>query len=136
MKASISGSATTTLSEFTKSSQFRMALLTNIVNLLHSPPYIEYQFIMLTLHYPVRYSLSNILSNLIYLRLYLCVRLIATMSQWTDVDSEEACEKEGFQADFYFAIKSVMKERPYVTILANFTVSTVVFGLSMRTFER
>ena len=29
-----------------------------------------------------------------------------------------------------------MKERPYMSIAINFTVSTVIFGLAVRSFER
>ena len=110
-------------------------LVTNFINLIHTPPYFEYQFVMTTLHFPVRYSFSVILSNLTFLRVYLLVRVFTTYSRWKNLESEESCEREGFQADFWFAIKSLMKQRPYLSIMFNFSVSVIVFGFAVRSFE-
>ncbi len=116
-------------SSFTTSPYFKLMVLTNLINLLHSPPYFEYQFVMKTLHYPIRYSVSTILSNLMFLRMYLLVRIFTTQSSpWSELESEEACEKEGFQAGFFYTIKALMKQRPYASIMLNFTISVVVFG--------
>ena len=71
-------------------------MITNLINIVHAPPYFEYQFIMKTLNYPVRYSVSTVLSNLIFLRVYLLGRIFTSMSEWTTVESEEMCEREGF----------------------------------------
>ena len=90
---------------------------------------------MTTLHYPVRSSLSLLLSNLIFLRVYLLVRIFTTYSSWKTLESEESCEREGFQADFWFAIKSLMKQRPYLSIMVNFFLSVLVFGFAVRSFE-
>jgi hypothetical protein len=35
-----------------------------------------------------------------YLRVYLLIRLLPSLSKWSDLNSEKTCEKEGFQADF------------------------------------
>jgi hypothetical protein len=79
-----------------RSPQFKTLIITNLINIIHAPPYFEYQFIMKTLNYPVRYSVSTVLSNLIFLRVYLLGRIFTSMSEWTTVESEEMCEKEGF----------------------------------------
>lgn len=112
-----------------------MMMVTNFVNLLHTPPYFEYQFVMTTLHYPVRYSVSLLLSNLIFLRVYLLVRVFTTYSFWKSLESEDSCEHEGFQADFWFSLKALMKQRPYLSIMINFTVSVIIFGFAVRSFE-
>ena len=79
-----------------RSSQFKMMILTNMINILHAPPSFEYQFIMKTLNYPVRYSVSTVLSNLVFLRVYLLGRMFTTLSEWSSVEAEEMCEREGF----------------------------------------
>jgi hypothetical protein len=79
-----------------RSPQFKKLIITNLINIVHAPPYFEYQFIMKTLNYPVRYSVSTVLSNLIFLRVYLLGRIFTSMSEWTTVESEEMCEREGF----------------------------------------
>lgn len=61
----------------------------------------------------MRFSLSTLFSNLTLLRSYLILRLIPNLSNWRDMSSEDSCEKEGFEADSYFALKSLLKEKPY-----------------------
>jgi len=50
--------------------------------------------------------------------------------------AEECCEKEGFEANKDFALKSLLKEKPYKMLLINFTISIICFGFSVRIFER
>ena len=64
------------------------------------------------------------------------LRLISNLSKWTDINSEDCCEKEGFEADFYFALKSLLKEKPYQMLFINFSLSIIMFGFSVRSFER
>lgn len=91
---------------------------------------------MVTLHYPIRYSLSTVLSNLTNLRFYLLIRLFTNLSKWRSLESEEVCEREGFKSDIFFAIKALMKERPYISIMINFSMSIFIFGIAVRSFER
>jgi hypothetical protein len=70
------------------------------------------------------------------LRFYLFIRLIPHLSPWTDMHAEECCEKEGIEASNVFALKSLLKEKPYQMLLFNFAISIIVFGLSVRSFER
>jgi len=50
--------------------------------------------------------------------------------------AEECCEREGFEANYIFAIKSLLKEKPYQMLLVNFAISLISFGFSVRSFER
>jgi hypothetical protein len=50
--------------------------------------------------------------------------------------SEECCEKEGFEANHAFALKALLKEKPYKMLFINFSISIICFGLSVRAFER
>jgi len=77
---------------FISSREFKMLLLTNLVNIFHSPPYFEEYFVSNTTYYTTRYSMSTIMSNLMFLRFYLILRLIPNLSQWTDIHSEDCCE--------------------------------------------
>lgn len=71
-----------------------------------------------------------------FLRFYLVLRLIPNLSQWKDIHSEDCCEMEGIEADYIFALKSLLKEKPYQMLLVNFSISMLSFGLSVRAFER
>jgi hypothetical protein len=64
------------------------------------------------------------------------VRVSTTFSQWTSVETEEACAREGFQADMWFAIKSIMKQQKVKSLVFNFVVSVIIFGFAVRSFER
>jgi len=113
-----------------------MLLLTSCVNIIHAPPGFEYQLILTRIGQKVRYSFSMILANMMLFRFYLVTRLIPNLSKWTDMHAEECCEREGILADSLFAIKSLLKERPYLMLLLNFTISILLFGFSVRSFER
>jgi len=71
-----------------------------------------------------------------FLRFYLILRLLPNLSIWTDIHSEDCCEMEGIEANYLFAVKCLLKEKPYQMLLVNFTLSILSFGLSVRAFER
>lgn len=58
------------------------------------------------------------------------------LKKWTNELAEECCEPEGCEANTIFAMKAVLKERPFSTILVLMTLSTVIFGLAVRHFEQ
>jgi len=94
---------------------------------------------MVNLNYPVRYSVSTLLSVLVFLRCFLIVRLIVNVSIFSSVEADLECRYlvgEGYRPEFAFGLKALMKHRPYMCITVNFVVSVVCFGLSVRAFER
>ena len=70
------------------------------------------------------------------LRFYLVFRLFAQYSKWTNELAEECCEPEGCEANTLFAMKAVLKEKPHTTLLMLMIISTIIFGLAVRHFER
>lgn len=70
------------------------------------------------------------------IRVYLVFRLFALYSKWTSRAADECCEPEGCEANTIFAIKAVLKDKPYTTLLIVMISSTIVFGLAVRNFER
>lgn len=70
------------------------------------------------------------------LRVYLILRLIPNATYWTSMNAENWCEKEGIEANLQFALKSLLKEKPYKILLINFALSVGIFGISVRSFER
>ena len=122
--------------KYISSKEFRWMIMQNMVIMFHSPPHFEFQFIQHNHLYITRYSVSTILTNLMYLRFFLVLRLIPNLSKWIDINSEDCCEAEGIEADFSFALKSLLKDKPYQMLLINFSISVISFGLSVRAFER
>eukprot|EP00347_Sterkiella_histriomuscorum_P010844 403374708 len=95
---------------FSRSREYKLMILTNIVNLFHCPPFYDYGFLQKTTYHIYRQNLSVIISNIMILRFYLIVRLITNLSQWTDIHSEECCEREGFEANLAYYEDQEFKE--------------------------
>ncbi len=91
----LKGLSTNVGETFTTSSEFRYLLLTSFINILHPFPAFEFQFIDYKDGFELRYSISTLLANLMLLRVYLVLRLIPHVSKWTDIHSEDCCEREG-----------------------------------------
>lgn len=70
------------------------------------------------------------------LRLFHLIRLLTGLSQWTDLISEDCCEKEGFEAHNLFALKSLLKTNPYKMLFLNFATSFLCAAFTVRAFER
>mmetsp|Transcript_1200 Transcript_1200/g.1242 ORF Transcript_1200/g.1242 Transcript_1200/m.1242 type:complete len:139 (+) Transcript_1200:434-850(+) len=121
---------------FFLSREFKMMILTNLISLLHPIPGYDKLFIFNGMGIPTRYSLNTLLTALMLLRVYLVIRLFPSLSKWTDAKSEKICEKEGFEAGFGFALKVLLRQRPYLMLFMNFLVSLVIFGFAVRLFER
>ena len=70
------------------------------------------------------------------LRFYLVFRLFAQYSKWTKELAEQSCELEGCEANTTFAMKAVLKEKPFTSLLCLMVISAIIFGLAVRHFER
>jgi hypothetical protein len=46
------------------------------------------------------------------------------------------CGKEGIEADTIFAMKALMKERPFLLLTINFLISSTIFAFAVRCAER
>lgn len=103
---------------------------------VHCPPGFDQIYSLNQLNHKFQYSLSGILLNCMFLRFYLFFRIFAAYSLWTSEMAQESCEPEGCQADTMFAIKAILKEKPYTALLMLMLTTTIVFGLVMRNFER
>ena len=132
----LKGLSTNVGETFRTSKEFKYMLFTSVINILHPFPCFEYNFEENKEGFEMRYSVSTLLANVMLLRVYLVLRIIPHISKWTDIHAEDCCEREGIQATSMFALKSLLKEKPYTMLFINFSVSIIVFGLSVRNFER
>ena len=132
----LKGLSTNVGETFKTSKEFKYLIFTSLINVLHPFPGFEYNFVDTKEGFEQRYSVSTLLANVMLLRVYLALRLIPHISKWTDIHAEDCCEREGIQATSMFALKSLLKEKPYTMLFINFSISIVIFGLSVRNFER
>jgi len=119
-----------------QSIDFKVMLVELFLNLVHCPPGVDYKFSVTQLGAPLTYSFDTIALEVMYIRIYLIVRVFAHLSKWTSEMAEECCEPEGCEAGTVFALKAVFKDKPYATLLTVMIVSIIVFGLAVRGFER
>lgn len=122
-------------SGFFKHRIFRSMIFELIILAIHTPPHMNYVFRYREIGKEMRYSVASIISVIMMVRLYLVFRLFTRFTKWRNEHSERCCELSGTDADSVFAMKAMFKERPYIMLLINSIVSSVVFGFAVRTFE-
>ena len=126
-------------STYWESKYFIYFLIEALINIIHVPPGMDFKFFtfeMNQLGYTYIYSISTIFVSWMLLRTYLVFRLFALYSKWTGQVAESCCGPEGCEANTIFAIKSVLKDKPYETIFLVMIASVTIFGLAIRNFER
>ena len=118
------------------SNNFKQLILEIIVIGIHCPPNFDQVYKIEQLGATLYYSLDGILMVWMLLRFYLVFRLFAQYSKWTNELAEKCCEPEGCEANTSFAMKAVLKEKPFTTLLFLMMTSAIIFGLAVRHFER
>eukprot|EP01017_Pseudomicrothorax_dubius_P034505 TRINITY_DN4741_c0_g1_i1.p1 TRINITY_DN4741_c0_g1~~TRINITY_DN4741_c0_g1_i1.p1 ORF type:complete len:215 (-),score=24.12 TRINITY_DN4741_c0_g1_i1:24-668(-) len=106
------------------------------INVVHSPPFINYNFKAIQLGVAPVFSFDQIACAWMSLRVYLVARTFAIYSKWCNETAEDCCDSEGCEANTMFALKAVLKEKPYETLLVLMIISCVLLGLDVRLFER
>lgn len=122
-------------SSMIKSKHFRTFLIEVFINLIHCPPYLDYEFIYSSMDFPIRYSLDLILANLMLLRIYLALRLFSLYTKWRSELAMKYCEMEGCEASTGFAMKASLQENPYLSLLLAFMLSALILGIPVSNFE-
>jgi hypothetical protein len=106
------------------------------INCIISPPGYDYYFEINTLGYTIIYSIDDIITFFILLRLYSILRLFSHHSIYTQSLAERVCERHGQSADTIFALKSFMKDSPFVGIIIVFFSISLFSAACMRIAER
>ena len=107
-----------------------------LILLIHNPPGVNYTFYMKNYETEVLYSISTFISLLMLSRFYLIPRFIARTTIWMTEQAEIICRIEGFQNNLSFAIKCLLKQKPYHILSSLFFGGIVIIGLTVRYFER
>lgn len=123
-------------SNYFKSRNFKQFFVEAIIIGIHCPVGVESVFKITQLGYSMYYSFNGCAMSFMLIRFYLVFRLFAHYSKWTSEMAENCCEPEGCEANTFFAVKAVLKERPYTALLFLMVISTLIFGIAVRHFER
>ena len=123
-------------SNYFKSRNFKQFFVEAVIIGIHCPIGVESIFKVTQLGYSMYYSFNGCAMSFMLIRFYLVFRLFAHYSKWTSEMAENCCEPEGCEANTFFAVKAVLKERPYSALLFLMVISTLIFGIAVRHFER
>ena len=110
-----------------------------IITVLHVPPFFDGFFITIkTTDEPpknVRVDVIFFLNFLITLRWLLAIAYFSRYSGFSDDRADKICEESNVKQDFFFALKSQLKDQPFYSIAFLFIISMVIFGYMLRNTE-
>jgi hypothetical protein len=119
-----------------KTKYFRTFIVEVFVNLIHCPPGVDAVFGLDQIDMKLIISLNTLLTSLMIVRIYLVLRLFAHYTKWKSELAVQYCEMEGCEASTTFALKALLKESPYMSLILALIASCWLFGSAIRNFER
>lgn len=99
-------------------------------------PDVNYKFTGKMLGGNYIYHLSDVFLIVMLSRCYLILRLYEHYSKWTSYSAYSLCKKYGTNADAFFAMKSDLKDRPFITIGVIMLMLILIFGVATMTSEK
>jgi hypothetical protein len=101
-----------------------------------SLPNVNVKFTGNMLHGTYTYHLTDVIMIIMMARCYLFLRLYEHYSKWTSFRSYTVCKKYGTTADAFFALKSDLKDRPFITIALSIILLTILYGVAVQQSEK
>lgn len=121
---------------FIKSSNFTWMILEILLNCLICPPGVNFSFETEQLHGTLKLSFVSVMASVMLLRCYIIIRILKYRTKWGSVDADEICEACGCEANHQFMLKGLFKDKPYFILASSMTISILIFGFAVRTYER
>lgn len=83
------------------------------------------------------YEINDVLlCFMILLRSYFITRSLLKMTSFTEPRAQRVCNMYGTEASYGFAMKALMKNSPLSFITIQMTMCMMIFGYTVRLFER
>jgi potassium intermediate/small conductance calcium-activated channel subfamily N protein 2 len=79
---------------------------------------------------------NEICAALMICRVYLLFKVFRHFSKWTSHEAQEACLIYETRATASFAVKAILKEKPFHLLIPLILISIIAFSASVRLFER
>ena len=121
---------------FLLSPYFKWMWLELMICIIHCPPGVDHEMSFKQLRGTLVLSLDAMLTTLMLLRVYIVFRLVRIYSRWANDHADECCQMFGCNSSTLFVLKSLFKERPFLTLGVSMCLSITIFGFATRTFER
>lgn len=81
------------------------------------------------------YELNELLLSVSFVRIFFALRMILYLTIFCNQRSQRICRIHGCDANVLFAIKCLMKQRPYRVLIYSLLITTLIFGYQLRIFE-
>jgi len=107
-----------------------------VICAIHCPPGVDYELNFKQLRGSLVLSLDAMMTSLMLTRVYLVFRIVRIYSRWANDHADECCQIFGCHSNTLFVLKSLFKERPFMTLGVSMCLSITIFGMATRTFER
>lgn len=88
------------------------------------------------LDYTITYRVNDPLLCIMFGRIYLLVRWALASSIFMNPRAQRVCQMHGCDPSYMFAIKCLMKQKPYFILWSNLFVSMFCFGFAIRIFDQ
>ena len=81
------------------------------------------------------YKINDLLVAACFMRLYLAGRFLFYLSDFLNPRTQRVCAINGCESNSWFAMKALMKQRPFPIILGSLAMSIIIFGYLIKIFE-
>ena len=114
-------------------------LIEIILNLIHTPPYLNNIMINIsttdTNPQTIPIDLDLFFSVFVPFRVYLLFKFYAFYSKWGDDRAERVCKESNAEGGVGFALKAEIRDRPYFVVFFLMVTSIILFGYCLRNTE-
>jgi hypothetical protein len=83
----------------------------------------------------IEYEVNDILLYFMFFRIYLPCRFVFYLTEFMNPRTQRVCQIYSCEADSMFALKALMKQKPYSILLGALAITIVMFGYHLRIFE-
>lgn len=83
----------------------------------------------------IEYEINDILLFFCFARVYIAYRFSFFLTEFMNPRTQRVCAMNGCHADAMFALKSLMKSRPFTVLLSSLFISLFIFSYLLRLFE-
>lgn len=111
-------------------------ILELLISIIVIPPYFEYTFIVSQLSIYSTLSTSDILLALIFLKTYYLFKFVYEISFYNSTRSLFYCDLLKIENKFSFTMKSILKKRPFSSIILVVILTSLIFGVLLHTYEK
>ena len=102
-----------------------------VINAIAPSPFLDgvkYKEFVADYDIEIQYEVNDLLLYFMFNRIYLGIKCCLYVTQFMTPRAQRCCSMNGCDASSMFAIKSLMKQKPYLILIMSLLITTVMFG--------